>query len=141
MMPFPSNQLLDVLTALGREPGSLLVVGDVDSAIDGAEHRSEDDLRSSGDHGRKFSVGIAIDPLASDTLAYMRDIACKSSIAIQRQVGFTASEFLALGFQLEELNGDRAFSVWVSTPEVTDRPREWNNPDHWAHPENFDKQR
>lgn len=141
MTPFSSVRLLELLARLGEVAEGALVVGTVDVPIDGATHCNEAALLASHEHQRQYPVGVCIDPAGSEILAYMRDVACETSVAIQNEQGFTASEFLALGYQRLETPREAEFSVWLHTPEVTDRPREWNNADQWAHPENFDKQR
>ena len=48
-----------------------------------------------------------------------------------------AARLRALAFEPD----GQAPSLWVHDIDRYNRPREWNTPDDWAHPENFDKYR
>jgi hypothetical protein len=84
-------------------------------------------------------LGVCIDPGARNVqvIARLRDVHCERVLIIQTDGGMLSTDLLALGFQ--ELATEDDCTLFIHSAEVTDRPREWNNAKHWAHPENFDK--
>lgn len=94
----------------------------------------------------RTSLAVVFDQLehmtadgARHLLAQLRDRYADRVIVVDAMKVFTAGDFLALGFErAEDETVGRAF---VYDPDSTSRQREWNNADHWANPENFNKYR
>lgn len=85
-------------------------------------------------------AGRLLEPGLTQVLARLRDQLAGSVIV---SCGDTAPEgavrrhLLSLGYQpLDGLPGCFGFDLGSYNP-----PRDWNTPEHWAHPENFDRYR
>lgn len=80
---------------------------------------------------------------ASALLAALRDRYARRTVVVGdsspgQPAVLTDNDLLALGFEGLPLDSGMA---WLFDPDSESRRREWNNPDHWAHPERFDKRR
>ena len=77
---------------------------------------------------------------AMHLLSRMRDQYCRSVLARIEGDIFTDQELLALGYIKQErpsLDG----RYYLFDPELFFERRDWNTPEHWAHPGNFSKRR
>ncbi|MBT8080648.1 MAG: hypothetical protein KJO31_18855 [Gammaproteobacteria bacterium] len=79
-------------------------------------------------------------PDAMHLLSRMRDQFCYKVLARIDSGAFTDQELLALGYiRQERPHSDGHY--YLFDPAVFFEKREWNTPQHWAHPENFTKRR
>jgi hypothetical protein len=91
---------------------------------------------------RTWTVAILFDQLdhlgepPEHLLAALRDRMARRVVVLDHTLPPT--DFIALGFEL--LPGAPG-EGYLFDPDSPARRREWNNPDHWANPENFDKYR
>jgi Family of unknown function (DUF6231) len=106
-------------------------------------------IRSINDLDRieRADLGLVFDQLehmdksdAVQLLGRLRDRHCGSVLMHCKVRNFSNQELLALGYieQNGPYGGGRYF--WFD-PGLFFERRDWNSPEHWAHPENFKKNR
>jgi len=98
------------------------------------------------DEPRRADLAIVFDQLehmpareAAHLLAALRDRHARRVIVDDAGNTFGVSEMLGLGFEKAADFGLE--HGYVYDPDSRSRHREWNTPENWAHPENFDKYR
>ena len=105
--------------------------------------RSVDEIDSS----ERADVGIVLNQIehmrrtdAMHLLSRLRDQHCRKVLVSITEDVFSDQELLALGYikqQRPSLDG----RFYLFDPELFFEKREWNTPESWAHPDNFDKSR
>lgn len=123
------------------DPGTLLRV---DMEI---QWESDIDLASEIDTRQRADLGVVLDQVEHMTspedihlLAALRDRHCVR-VALQINTDkITDRELLALGYTKQRSRPEDG-RRYVFDPAIFFERRDWNTPDHWAHPENFDKKR
>lgn len=123
----------------GEGNTSHFFVGEMTETSPGADVFSFKSIAKNDRLELRRELGVCVDPGREHVhvLARLRDVHCKRILIFQTGTVFTSSELLALGFQ--KIATEKDCTIYLHSAEVTDRPREWNNAKHWAHPENFDK--
>lgn len=96
----------------------------------------------------RFSLGVVVDLLdrldetaADALLAALRDRLCRRVlVAVPPGSRFDRQRMLAMGYTLRA-RGPGGWRVYDHDIASYNPERSWNNPDDWAHPENFDRYR
>jgi len=92
-----------------------------------------------GDTRADIGIVLGATPAQQSVLARLRDVHCKRVILLTNgATDWSANQLRGLGF-LEMNEAD--ISYWLYDPALSNPPREWNSPTHWANPENFDRYR
>ncbi len=123
----------DIENDTGQEP--LLTAADAGLSVD----ELPADLR----------VGVALVAVSSESnsedtlplIARLRDVHADRVIAwVDNELTGARDALIAMGFEKRESpSEDGLLFVW--DPALANRPREWNNSEHWANPENFSRYR
>lgn len=105
--------------------------------------RSIDDLETI----ERADLGLIFDQLehmdksdASQLLGRLRDRHCLGVLLHYGARDFSNQEFLALGY-IEQKRPSRDGRLFLFDPDLFFVRRDWNTPEFWAHPENFNKNR
>lgn len=95
----------------------------------------------------RFDLGIVLNQIehmrrtdAMHLLSRMRDQYCRSVLARIEGDMFSDQELLALGYIRQKRPSDDG-RYYLFDPDLFFERREWNTPEHWAHPQNYGKQR
>lgn len=79
-------------------------------------------------------------PDAMHLLSRMRDQFCQRVLVSMNRDIFTDQELLALGYiRKERPSSDGRY--YLFDPDIFFESRDWNTPEHWAHPDNFTRNR
>ena len=154
MAPVTSDALVRILATLGEaadvggylilsraaRPASLATAGE---RVDWQAVSSAADLEGLP----RYPFAVVIDQLehldrddAMHLLAALRDRYAERVLVYDSDPALSRSELLALGFvQVDSPVPD--VHAFVHDPDEFFASREWNNPRHWANPENFGKYR
>lgn len=73
-------------------------------------------------------------------LSSLRDRYCRRVVVVEPDLELSDRRLLALGYIRQE-TAVAGRPVFLYDPETFFERREWNTPEHWAHPEAFDKRR
>ena len=159
-MDLIQETLLELLEA--NRPGSLLSVGkrDLPCIRTWLDHDYECDVTrlAPGDAAGllpslgRFEYVFVTDTLeildvdqGSALLARLRDIHCHrfAVTCAQGCPGWAPDKFLALALSLHRriAQDGRTFCVYTHDIDTYNRERDWNTPEHWAHPRNFQRYR
>lgn len=141
-------QLNDLLNLAGVEisGGNLLLIGlSVDSGVESLSF----DVQTVAARARvpadaRADVALLTDDIPDNAkpafihdLARLRDLHSRALILLSRNERLTENELRGLGFISRGESG--IGTVLVYDPDESNPPREWNNADHWANPENFSR--
>jgi hypothetical protein len=137
-------------TILAVAPGQLVSV---------ERYRAESNCRvvsASSDFDRinvpdaeRFDLGIVAgviehldDRAARALIATLRDVHCSSLLLAVPAAHWPLEAYLALGLELRDVSatGEAWHLYWFDVDRYNPE-REWNNPQHWANPENFKRYR
>ena len=77
---------------------------------------------------------------AEQLLSRLRDVHCDRVLLLDRGSHWTPDSLRPLGF-LELVCPSLDGRCYLYDPDLFSQPREWNNADDWANPENFRKYR
>lgn len=133
------------LAALTGE-ASVLIVGAASGEVPAGRDRDRlppdatpEDLEGLGIYDLVIVLGLTGPP--APLLGRLRDLHARRMLvagkaAEERERG----EMLALGFERHPGEGG-AGPLYVYDQDTFNRQREWNTPENWANPENFDKYR
>lgn len=98
------------------------------------------------DEPRRADLAVVFDQLehmpareAAHLLATLRDRHARRVVVDDAAGTFGISEMLGLGF--EKAAGIGLEHGYLYDPDSPSRQREWNSPENWANPQNFDKYR
>lgn len=154
-LPAPAAALLEALRE--ARPSRLLVIGAgaAAAAADGLrEERPETSVRlvpEPRDLGEvqdgPFDLAVVADVVGRlagaecrQLLGALRDRYARRILLLAPRGAWALADYLALGFERRGEASEGSELYWYdmdrSNPE-----REWNNPDHWANPENFHRYR
>lgn len=103
-----------------------------------------DDLERCGRY--ELAVVLALGPRAGRTaatrlLARLRDVhALRALVCARGLPGLGFAEMLALGFE-RHVSGDGDAAVYLYDRDRYNESREWNSPENWANPDNFERYR
>jgi hypothetical protein len=98
---------------------------------------------------RRYGTGVVLDALAelsktegAQLLARLRDQLCRRVYVISAADGaWQRGDMLALGYTLRERSPCDGWLLFDHDVETYNPGRDWNTPQHWAHPERFDRER
>ncbi len=154
-LPAAADALLAERLA-GPQPKGILVISTTDlpvtaDCLQGRElvHVTCHSLPEALASGRRFSVGILLDALASMSrddgtmlLAQLRDQLCERVFVVSAEASaWPREEMLALGYTLSARSADTQWLLHEHDIATYNPEREWNTPEHWANPENFSRYR
>ena len=142
-----SDKLGELLAGLGIEHASTVVYGALAGTVD--ETGSDvcpQGLPRADDVPATLRVDVAVvDARGCDDirrvgalLARLRDVHAQCVVVLVDRIG--SGDLLALRFEPTNRVFDGG-NVFLSNAAVTDKRRDWNNAQDWAHPENFDRYR
>jgi hypothetical protein len=83
------------------------------------------------------------DKPARHLISLMRDQYCDGLLLLVRAGHWRLEQYLALGFERRGqcVSGTEARDLYWYHVDRYNPEREWNNPDHWANPDNFRRYR
>ena len=85
-------------------------------------------------------IGVWPDVEARRLLAALRDRYSDRILILAPEAAWPLTDYLALGFERRGAPADGLALFWYDVDRFNPE-REWNNPDHWANPENFKRYR
>ena len=145
----PLASLVDALE-LARSAQSVILIGagtaptELPSAIVIADLATANEIP--GD--LKAEIGIvdhasrrSDKPTATQLLARLRDVHCERIYVLAAEAILSRNDLLAIGFVPVDVANGLPAGTYVHDPALANPPREWNNADNWANPQNFDKRR
>ena len=125
-----------------------------DCALTSMDHLEATDLLSRQGRFDYAVLSGALEDIPHDSggalIARLRDlhchrfaVACRHADAHHREGTWSETELLAMALSLHRrIREDGVwFSVYTYDIDSFHRQREWNNPEHWANPENFRRYR
>jgi hypothetical protein len=135
-----ADDLPDTLLAL--EPSADATV-EVDRVLPGAAGQALAGLE------RRYGAGVVLDALTemsmiegTQLLARLRDQLCRRVYVISADDGARQrGDMLALGYTLRKRSPCGGWLLFDHDVETYNPERDWNTPQHWAHPERFDRER
>lgn len=151
-LPAAANALL--AERLGDElpQGVLLIAaGESPACLQGHDvvHVASQSLPDALPAGRRFSAGVILDALdgmsrahGTQLLARLRDQLCERVFVVSTEASvWRREDMLALGYTLRERSPDGHWLLYDYDIASYNPERDWNTPEHWAHPENFKRYR
>lgn len=95
----------------------------------------------------RADVGVVLNQIehmrrtdAMHLISQLRDQHCRKVLVSMTEGVFSDQELLALGYiKQERPSSDGQF--YLFDPDLFFEKREWNTPENWAHPDNFNKSR
>jgi hypothetical protein len=129
------------------DDASLLVIGD-EAGGDRPVERSCDRLPADAtvadlDGLGSYDLGVILDLEDADEalLGRLRDLHTRRLVVSGAAAGlFEPRRMLALGFERHP-SPEAPCGAYLYDRDSFNRVREWNSPEHWANPDNFDKYR
>ncbi|MEM9401919.1 MAG: DUF6231 family protein [Pseudomonadota bacterium] len=137
-MRLDDDELDRLLAQLNPKPESLLILGATgrastrNSVVGAFSIREFNDTDST----LRADLGVIVGGTPDDVsiIARLRDLHCRRVVLLAAGE-WRENDLLGLGFQRIEFDAAKAY---LCDPNLTPL-REWNNAEHWAHPQNFDK--
>ncbi len=126
-----------------RADASLLVIGASPPAERACDHLPDNATVADLDGLGIFDLGLVLALATPDEslLGRLRDLHTRRLLVTGDAARhFEPRRMLALGFE-HHPSPDAAGGAYLYDRDRFNRQREWNSPDNWANPENFDKYR
>ncbi len=99
--------------------------------------------------GKRFGAGVVLDGLAglsradgTQLLAQLRDQLCEQVfVVVTKASAWSREDMLALAYTLRARSADDQWLLYDHDIASYNPERDWNTPEHWANPENFERYR
>ncbi len=136
-----------LLDCLGKAEASFLLLGNIDNdsgrsaAYDGAVLNVDDIPAELRVDAALLAPppGYVVQELAP-VIARLRDVHAECIALSLADRTMHRNELLAFGLEPRKSPSEDGL-CYVLDPRVANRPREWNNAEHWANPDNFSRYR